>query len=588
VNAQEADGYRLRTPSAEEYLAALPDIASANTQDDFYLILALYNELMLHYPEFTEMPLGLLYPVAMAFREYYSFSVSGFGDGITQNEWNEWLFTAWLRENPNALEAADMLIFEDFDMSIQRADLSGDGVNELLLTVRETRTESYGEFSNYVGYWVLEQTSEGFRHVTSPLNWYQDTRYLGSSGRGGVVHTLKIEDINNDGLKEWVVLVGGYMLRGFGECHRLRVLGWRGDDLIDLIDDELGYCTNAADLTLDNIAPVAQYTFTNAEIRQQRVRVDSWGCSWTQTDLYEWDGIRYTARQQNRDFEGTFNCGLREAEEAMRLAEFERAVVVFERALLLPDGPLDVEQDDWWRILNFEQRQYAELRLAIAHALTGRMDQALSLIAALRTEEPASILMERLIASVIEVQTPIGFCLAVHDTFVGLRDDFTTRANWRDYSVAFIGEVFEDVIVSIENYPPDPIKAGCDPTLLQDKPITQPTVAPTTMPDSEYSPPDRGDFHCGIMGILFCSLYEANDALALRMIEELTTEDYEREANGEFPSGDLRLAVLYRQASALDALNRPDEALAAYVEIITLAPETPWAKLAALHVEPVE
>ncbi|HEX2908456.1 MAG TPA: tetratricopeptide repeat protein [Phototrophicaceae bacterium] len=46
------------------------------------------------------------------------------------------------------------------------------------------------------------------------------------------------------------------------------------------------------------------------------------------------------------------------------------------------------------------------------------------------------------------------------------------------------------------------------------------------------------------------------------------------------------LGDYYYRALALEALNRPDEALAEYVAIAEAAPDSAWAKLAALHFEP--
>lgn len=46
----------------------------------------------------------------------------------------------------------------------------------------------------------------------------------------------------------------------------------------------------------------------------------------------------------------------------------------------------------------------------------------------------------------------------------------------------------------------------------------------------------------------------------------------------------LTVAHYYR-ALTLEALNRPDEALADYVAIYTTVPESAWGKLAALHLE---
>ncbi|MBK8136698.1 MAG: hypothetical protein IPK52_12795 [Chloroflexi bacterium] len=120
-------------------------------------------------------------------------------------------------------------------------------------------------------------------------------------------------------------------------------------------------------------------------------------------------------------------------------------------------------------------------------------------------------------------------------------------------------------------------------------PTATPTMPPTPppSPDIDPQPIDFGDFHCGTLGVGFCGLYESNDTAASAMIETLTAEDFERELNPEYLSGDFRLAVLYRQATALEALARSDEALAAYVENLHACAGSPWGRLAALHLEPM-
>lgn len=50
----------------------------------------------------------------------------------------------------------------------------------------------------------------------------------------------------------------------------------------------------------------------------------------------------------------------------------------------------------------------------------------------------------------------------------------------------------------------------------------------------------------------------------------------------------LAYAFRYYRALALEALDRPDEALAEYVAIYETAPDSAWGMLAVLHFEPVE
>jgi hypothetical protein len=136
VSAQGDGAYQLREPSVEEYLAAFPAFNELDV-NDAYLTLALYNTLFWRYPDFREVRFDLLSNASLMFRDDYSFPVTIFSDGLTQAGWNEWLINAWLRENPTAFDNADEIHFGDFTIAITRADLSGDGDNELLLDIRE-------------------------------------------------------------------------------------------------------------------------------------------------------------------------------------------------------------------------------------------------------------------------------------------------------------------------------------------------------------------------------------------------------------------------------------------------------------------
>ncbi|MBE0690608.1 MAG: hypothetical protein IH587_10860, partial [Anaerolineae bacterium] len=50
------------------------------------------------------------------------------------------------------------------------------------------------------------------------------------------------------------------------------------------------------------------------------------------------------------------------------------------------------------------------------------------------------------------------------------------------------------------------------------------------------------------------------------------------------PTSDFAFLARHYRALALEALGRPDEALAEYVAIYEAAPESGWGMLAALHI----
>lgn len=101
------------------------------------------------------------------------------------------------------------------------------------------------------------------------------------------------------------------------------------------------------------------------------------------------------------------------------------------------------------------------------------------------------------------------------------------------------------------------------------------TPSPTETP---YSPPLNQTYN----------LYTIQTALAQNQFNDvLTMTTALIDQPGDDYTKQLHPAYQYDRALALEALNRPDEALADYIAIYTTAPDSAWGKLAALHLEPI-
>jgi len=84
-------------------------------------------------------------------------------------------------------------------------------------------------------------------------------------------------------------------------------------------------------------------------------------------------------------------------------------------------------------------------------------------------------------------------------------------------------------------------------------------------------------FTCGIANREFCGFYlDAENAFIA--IEAIIAEQ------PDFTDEDFIFSVRYWRALALEALDRPDEALAEYLALVESAPESAWGMLAALHI----
>ena len=167
----------------------------------------------------------------------------------------------------------------------------------------------------------------------------------------------EFDDINADGLPEWVVLFGGETFGGPGMGYVntgiLYILSWRNNQLVDLsrkydderdrhyqtitFEEDAGFCRSPIprDIT---------WEFSNVdddaalEILQYQMFRDNWYCESRRTEIYDWDeeADRYIFLNETYDFpNNTRNCALRFAEEAMWSEDFDTAIQEYERAFTL-------------------------------------------------------------------------------------------------------------------------------------------------------------------------------------------------------------------------------------------------------------
>jgi hypothetical protein len=218
--------YRLRLPTVEEYLTAIPhvvDTFTAETQTIYTpgydaLLTVIHRELTERYPDFLEAGYALV-SQAMARLEigYYGI-VALFGASI--NDYYLMLLESLLYNIDIDLTTADALTFGQFDIAVDHIDFSGDGVDELLLDI--AYANSYHAFK------IMRQDDaqpSGYLMVDIPGLWFDQScnfRWV----CGGDAQRFALDDFNADGLIEIAIAVGGYC--GYGECGgHLEILGWR-------------------------------------------------------------------------------------------------------------------------------------------------------------------------------------------------------------------------------------------------------------------------------------------------------------------------------------------------------------------------
>ncbi|MDX2140837.1 MAG: hypothetical protein SF123_22325 [Chloroflexota bacterium] len=489
VNAQDVDQYRLRMPSASEYIDRIATIAGQQAAmpewDKRWFYGNFTTVLFWRFPDLNDVD----YQNIIA--AYDAMEIGQDGDFWWRGQWVEAIFAAWLEQTQPDLSQQAVLRFDNFEIGVATHDFNADGQNEYILDVikgQATDRLSCRYEAEYVNYFVVESNSEGYRIVETPLFWEgYGTDSSGSNfGEGGQV-TVKVEDINADGLLEWLVMVGGESFGGPGMGYenvgQLFILGWRDGRLVDLaaLGSEIPYPNSVTHYSedsygCDNAVPRdVTWEFVNIdadaaqEILQRQVYRDNWHCIARETRVLDWNAEqdRYVEIDSSRDFpEDTQNCARRAAEEVMWVGDYDAALAHYERALTLP-AYVDPDEtnpayDEYIRNQLRDYRvtydQYHRARMALAYQLTHRPAQARPILEVLSGEDiPFAPVRQFVDALLAAPETPLGACLAAYNSFTQ-----------PDYSLSeyYFGVTLERTYEVYAEYSPSRI--GCDaPPMLE-------------------------------------------------------------------------------------------------------------------------
>jgi tetratricopeptide (TPR) repeat protein len=253
------------------------------------------------------------------------------------------------------------------------------------------------------------------------MAWF--SAYCGlTTGCGGEGEILHLEDLNADGLPEWVVAVGSYC--GYGECGgHLLIMGWRDGEIVELVQRDHSFDLSWTGVSGGGgsplVPPEGTWTFRNIdndealELIQRRYSNDNRDCWTTDERIFDWIGIAdaYVRIQATLEFDDSAACALRQAHEAMKIDENDAAISFYDHALeLLPIDGTDYER---------EARQYVQIRLMIAYSLEGREEEAVALLQELQMQTPASSIMDDLIQALVRSwylvdRNPVALCSEVY------------------------------------------------------------------------------------------------------------------------------------------------------------------------------
>lgn len=570
--AQEDEGkWRLRVPTAEEFIAEIPDFKYLFENDMGYraveMIPAIEAEFIDRYADVADYA-----TLSAAFNKLKVrlaiIASRGEYPEIDYNPWIARIVQAWLEENPNIrLSDTPGFRFDDYTVSVEWRDFDNDFIPEYLLNVVKAEGEYVAiEYSNY----LIGGGNPSIMPVPVPWRGYgYDT---------GNVHNrplieVAFQDITADGKPEWILRQGlSYQRFEFSAFNDVTyILGWRDEKLVRYA-------------TLDTVAtaPLPQLSNLDSdeavEILTSLIHADNWGCGYMEIIIYDWDGENYI--EQEPTFR-PLDCTARQAEEAMWAVDFRTAIGLYDQFI----AKHRQEYNDYRACqktcdcpcgysLNIEILYYFLVRRTVAYALLHDAEGIEMSLAAM-DDFDAGFLRE----SLTENGTyPQAICQAAYDRWVDA-EAYDPRG------VDFVfapGTIMEGInsdtavlprLLPFTDYPIDPARAGCDIGIFDGTLTPEPTLVPTVTPTS--TPDARSEIEIQIA---------RRDIHAFFM-----SEDYETAlliAKGAVPEDDIDAARWhYWRALALEALERTEDALAEYVAIYEAAPESAWGMLARLHIE---
>ncbi len=555
--------HTLVVPTFQQYLRVLPPIFALNADAQAYNSSergVIDTEIALRYPDPLEASVETL---VEAYQAVYTAPFL-----MDHALWNEWILLNWIEENGIDLDAVNDFTTDNLEdpytVRVEARDFNADGVHEWLLDVQS---------STYSQLMVLIGDDNHYQLVRTPLPYFAlgfPYTLMGS----GFMQELLFEDLNGDGIPEWVLAVGGY-----GANHmnlgNLLVLQWHdGAFRAGLYIDYASPAGGGMQLFPSGVSVHFEDTDGNGsrEIIVRQEQGDNWGCTWTLERVFGWNGAMYSLTRDTRAFDLVSGCEVRAAEEAMWRRDYESAVEHYERAYTLPPVA------EWWWLDAFdtEQARYTAARAAIAYTLIGQHEAAESLVDSVPPRNEDALTLAAFIQAVREtLGDPDAMCQAAYNVF-----DFNCVSGTDSCLGSPFGIIVGATAENIGYYPshpayhaPEPEFAGCNPETFI------PTTTPTSVP-VVITPTLQLEYTQDVDSTLRDSMNAFRDRdfeAVLHIVDQGLMNPHLDE--------NTRGALSYMRAFALEQLDQPEEALRQYVELHESAPETSWAVLAALHFE---
>ena len=532
ITAQDNDNgdYRLRDVSVEEYMEGVSAIFDNDW--DYLAHHVVIREFRLRYPDIdlAELPFELLIDFQTSVEVGVDFLLSA-----GEAEWFEGMLRAGLSEL-QIDTLTEHFTLGNFEITPTALDMDGDGVSELLLEVYDSWSRRR----------FFAHVDDSIDLLPLPIVGLPSDAVTGSYAEAGQLTVVQVVDLNADGDDE--VIIEGDSYGYWSACGDLYVLDWQEDEIVDRTADLFNYCIwfsqqPSLTATFDVSQPDA--------IQMRETRLDGWNCASERIDTLN---MLDNSLASEIIYDNTHWCDLRFASEAFDDALYTSAIEHYEEALLSTDGQL---------------AQYIVARLALAYALNDQLGEAQNTLDSVIPEGQMGDLLIRLDDA---NDQPIVMCRNAHDFFAEINatrnaDPYANPYIWTPENFYF-GTEFAD----LRYFPlPSPSHAGCNYRQF-------PEFSPTPFPTADVQRPDLLQF---IRFDVFNCLQTSDCDDLLAQFDDIFAAPRDYYAGYEDP-------LLYLRALALEALDRPDEALAQYLALIDTDADSVWARLALLHVTTVQ
>lgn len=473
----DVEGWRLKTPTAAEYLAAMPEIGRVYNSEigDTYALREFYKTFELEIA--SSHPDSYTQNYDAIERAYQTLNVF-YSEGVNQVFWHNALVLSLLNAGHINLDLTQELHLKDFNIQITGVDFDGDGQHEWILDVDEPDT--------YHSYLVTQRINNIYYPVTTPLPAIKLHNEFGDMP-AGTLSSLKIDDLNGDGSPEWAVVLD--YVGEYNDSGRLYILIWRDGALIDIGEAGMSFMQPSTERLPITWKFLNLDSDSSLEVEQHRQVEDNWDCEWTEITIFDWDEQQFIKNTSRQEFPESEGCIRRRAETAMWEDDYETAIALYEK---LPHTADLTDEQVSKRVGSFPTMgalsNYTDIRLAIAYILDGQLTKGITLFQSLKQLPAAKFKLSNYLDAMLQAYaanpTDAGLCMASYDFILYKGYYFWDAANLE------VGYTVDNQLYDQGMYipgPASPTSAACDAPALIAKIIRNHTFKTSDKPTDELA-----------------------------------------------------------------------------------------------------